>query len=123
MKKCIAVAALALFVFAANSIADEPNKPKAPKRPDRKGMIEVIGNVTVTKDKEGNILAARILTARNTIEYRITLDDKGKELVEKFAGKMADVTGIWETKENVKWLTVEKFTEMKRKLSPKSPKK
>jgi hypothetical protein len=120
MKKCLVVTVLALLVFAANAWADEPNQPKAPREP-AKHKITIAGTVSVTKDKDGSITGVKFTTIRN-IGYNITLDAKGKELAEKLAGKSAVVTGVPETKDQVKWLTVEKFASIANPPGPKSPK-
>jgi len=120
MKKCLVVTVLALLVFAASTLAGEPNQPKVPKEP-AKHKITVVGTVSVTKDKDGSITGVRLTTIRN-VGYNITLDAKGKELAEKLAGKSAVVIGVPETKDQVKWLTVEKFASTATPPGPKSPK-
>ena len=128
MKNLVVV--LALLIFVANVSAVELNQPPAPKEPNKPALpkepavhkpITITGTVNVMKDKEGAIIAVRLITSRN-IGYNITLDAKGKELAERFAGKTAEVTGIPETKEEVKWLTVGKFTEAP-KPAPRTPRR
>ena len=125
MSKCVLAAALALLVFAGNILAVDANQPAVPKEPAkpkapaRHRPVTVIGTVTVTKDKDGQITEAKLTTAKNT--FQIVLDAKGKELAEKFVDKKAEVTGMPETKEKVKWLTVEKFGEATVIPPPKMP--
>ena len=110
MKKLIMltfVAAMAGFLFVGISSAAEPNAPKF----DPNTMFR--GRIVVTKDANGVITAVKLENRRRGT-FNIVLDEKGKELGEKMADKFVEITGKETTKDNEKWLTVEKYSEMQR---------
>ena len=126
MKKYVmvtAVAALALLVCAGNVLAKDANEPNVPKKPPVNKPIIVTGTISVTKDKNGTITEVK-LTVNKNLMYLITLDKKGMELGQKMADKKVRATGTVESKGNVKWLTVEKYTEavITPPVKPLSPK-
>lgn len=112
MKKMIMltlVAAMVEFSFVGISRAAEPNAPKLPKLDPN--MFR--GKIVVVKDANGVITAVK-LESRRRGTFNIVLDAKGKELGEKMADKLVEITGKETTKNNEKWLTVEKYIEMQR---------
>jgi hypothetical protein len=87
------------------TLADEPNTPA-----QKEGMLTIKGMLMVTKDAAGAVTAVKLENRRRGT-FNIVLDAKGKELAEKMADKFVEVTGKETTKDNEKWLTVEKYTE------------
>ncbi|MFA5291816.1 MAG: hypothetical protein WC496_02130 [Phycisphaerae bacterium] len=112
MKKLITLilmVAVVGFVFVGVSKAADPNMPKRP-------MFDpnaIRGRVVVEKDADGAVTAVKIEHPRRGI-WNVVLDAKGKELGETMANKIVVVKGTVETKDGVKWVTVESYTEMKR---------
>jgi hypothetical protein len=107
MKKLIMLAVMVEFVFVGISNAQDPNHHH------KFDPNMFVGRVSVTKDTKGAVTAAQFESRRRGT-YNIVLDAKGKELAEKMADKMVVITGTVTTKDDVKWLTVEKYTEFKR---------
>jgi hypothetical protein len=106
MKKLIMltlVAAMVEFLFVGISRAEEPNAPKFDPNTFR-------GKIVVVKDANG-VITAVTLENRRRGTFNIVLDEKGKELGEKMADKFVEITGKETTKDNEKWLTVEKYSE------------
>jgi hypothetical protein len=111
MKKLIMltlVAAMVEFLFVDTSRAAEPNAPKFPKF-DPNTMFR--GRIVVAKDANGVITSVKLENRRRGT-FNIVLDEKGKELGEKMADKFVEITGKETTKDNEKWLTVEKYSEI-----------
>jgi uncharacterized protein YpmS len=110
------IVAMMIFLFGRSVIAEDPNV-KAPK----KELKTVKGQVSVTKNKEGNITAVYI-TTKSSVKYSVTLDAKGKELGEKMASKTVEAQGTTKTKNGQKWLTVENYNEVQKaaKQSPRN---
>ncbi len=116
MKKLIVFALMAVmveFLFVGTSMAADPNRPKFDPNTFR-------GRIVVEKDTNGVITAVK-LESRRMGTYNIVFDAKGKELAEKMADKFVAVTGTVTTKDNEKWLTVEKYTEMQRPQNRRGP--
>jgi hypothetical protein len=109
------VVALSLLGVSANLKAAEPNKPKMPPKTRD---TTIIGTVNVTKDGSGNVTDVKIKTAKLDT-YSVTLNDKAKELAKSMEGKNVRATGVVETKNGAKWLTVEKFEEVTAKAPVK----
>ncbi|PKL42283.1 MAG: hypothetical protein CVV39_08930 [Planctomycetes bacterium HGW-Planctomycetes-1] len=111
MKKlAILVFMAAVFGFVGVSIAQKPHPRFDPNRP-KFDPNTIRGRVIVEKDADGNITAAQLESRRHGT-CNIVLDEKGKELAEKMADKFVAVTGKTEIKDDQKWLTVEKYSEM-----------
>jgi len=112
MKKLIALVlmvSMVAFVFVDVSRAADPNMPKRP-------MFDpnaIRGMVVVEKDANGVITAVKVENRRRGT-WNVVLDAKGKELGETMANKLVTVIGKETTKDDQKWLTVGKYTEMKR---------
>lgn len=106
--KTMVVTTLILGVFAGNSWAKKTTKAAASSKPAQKVYK---GTVEVAKDKAGDIKAVTLKVGTLIkSSYHITLDETGKELGTKMAGKKAVVTGTLEKKSGVKWLTVTKYS-------------
>jgi len=103
------VAAMVEFLFVGISGAAEPNAPKLPKFDPNTFR----GIIIVAKDVNGVITSVKLENRRRGT-FNIVLDEKGKELGEKMADKFVEITGKETTKDNEKWLTVEKYSEMQR---------
>jgi len=104
--KMAVVTLLVLGVFAGNTWAKKTGKANVPSKPEYK---EYKGTIEVTKDKAGNIKSVKLKSSglfKHT--YHIILDEDGKELGEKMAGKKVSVKGKLEEKAGVKWLTIER---------------
>jgi hypothetical protein len=104
-----AVAAwLVLGVLAGNSWAKKTGDANAPSKPEHRSYK---GTVEVTKDKAGDIKAVGLKVGhilKHT--YHITLDEKGKELAEKMAGKKVNVKGSLSKKAGAGWLTITEYS-------------
>ena len=118
MKKVIILtiaAAMVAFLSVSVAKAAEPNAPKSES-------VSVIGTVTVTKDAAGKVSAVHLSNVKKGT-FSIVLDKKGKELGKKMVGKVVKVTGTETIKGTEKWLTVEKYAEVKKaKEKGKQPK-
>jgi len=98
----------------------DPNKPSKPEYKNYKGIVEV------AKDKAGKIMAVTLkVKVGKTPEhtYNVTLNEKGKELGEKMAGKKVIATGTLEKKAGAEWLTITKYSEVSSKSKKETPKK
>jgi hypothetical protein len=112
MKKLITltlVAVMVAFLSVSVTKAEDPNAPKTES-------VTVKGKVIVTKDAAGTITAVQ-LSSKRTGTHNIVLDANGKELGKQMEGKRVEVTGVETTKDNEKWLTVEKYTEVQKHKS------
>ena len=125
MKKLIVLiltAAIVEFLFVGVSKAQEPNAPKHEPNAPRFDPNMFRGRVVVVKDANGIITAVKLENRRRGT-FNIVLDEKGKELGEKMVDKFVEITGTETTKNNEKWLTVEKYAEVKKaKEKGKQPK-
>jgi hypothetical protein len=112
--------ALVLGLLVGNSWAAKAGKESpAPK----KEVKEVKGTVEVTRDKAGAITDITLKTGKVMVtKYKITLDEKGKELGEKMTGKQVEVKGTVEKRSGVKWLTVTQYSESASKPAKKAAK-
>jgi hypothetical protein len=98
--------------------AGDANEPSKPKHKNYKGTVEV------TKDKAGDITAVELKVGRIIKHtYHITLDEKGKELGQKMAGKKVIATGTVEKKAGAKWLTVTTYSSVTSKPKKETQKK
>jgi len=117
MKKLIMltlIAAMVMFLSVSVTKAADPNAPKVE-------TVTVKGKISVTKDANGVVTAVHLYSMIKG-RFNITLDAMGKELGEKMEGKMVEVTGIETAKDDVKWLTVEKYAEVQKPAEkPKEP--
>jgi len=102
------IAAMVMFLSVSFAKAADANAPKAAPKAE---TVTIKGKIMVTKDAEGKITAVK-LQSRKKGMYSITLNAMGKELGEKMGGKRVEVTGMEMTKDDEKWLTVEKYTEV-----------
>ncbi len=79
-----------------------------------------VGTVEVTKDKVGDINTVDLKVGQKIKHtYHITLDEKGKELGQKMAGKKVNVKGMLSEKAGAEWLTVKEYS----MVAPKPAKK
>ena len=124
MKKFVMILAAAvttcvLLGLVSSAQAADPNQPK---KMARNKEVPVIGTVIAVKDNDGNATDVKIKTAKDLI-YQVTLDETGKELGNTMADKKVRAVGTLETKGEVKWLTIIKFSEQKARPEPNSPPK
>ena len=119
MTLAAAVTTCVLLGLVSDTQAADPNKPK---KMARNKEVVVVGTVSAVKDNDGNATDVKIKTAKDLI-YQVTLDDKGKELGKTMADKKVRLVGTLETKGEVKWLTIIKFSEQKARPEPNSPPK
>jgi len=117
----VAVTTCVLLGLVSDTQAADPNQPK---KLARNKEVVVVGTVISVKDNDGNATDVKIKTAKDLI-YQVALDEKGKELGNTMADKKVRAVGTLETKGEVKWLTVIKFSEQKEKAKaePNSPPK
>ena len=105
-KVMLVVAAMVGFLFAVSGqAANDVNKPAKEKQ------ITVIGKVHEAKDKSGKLERVKVVTEKDK-HYWVVLDAKGEELGKTMAGKHVEVTGTVHVKNDIHWLTVEKYTEV-----------
>jgi hypothetical protein len=70
-----------------------------------------IGIVEVAKDKVGDINTVDLKVGQKIKHtYHIALDEKGKELGQKMAGKRVDVKGMLSEKAGAEWLTITEYS-------------
>jgi hypothetical protein len=103
--KMAVVTLLVLGVFTGNTWAKNTGKANEPSKPeykDYKGILKVI------KDPAGNIKSAELMCdgLSKPPTYHIVLNEDGKELAEKMAGKEVSIKGKLEEKAGAKWLAV-----------------
>jgi hypothetical protein len=83
-----------------------------------------IGTVEVTKDKVGDINAVELKVGQKIKHtYHITLDEKGKELGQKMAGKKVNVKGMLSEKAGAEWLTITEYSAVPLKSKKETQKK
>lgn len=108
LKTTVVATLLVLGLFVGNTWAKKTHKANKPSNPVQK---EYKGTVEVTKDKAGDIKTVELKSGvifKHT--YHITLDEKGKELGEKMAGKEVEVEGVLSEKAGAKWLTITEYS-------------
>ena len=99
------LAAAVLGLFAASVVLGED----APAEPEK---VTVTGVVGVTRSDEGDITAVMVTT--EDAAYMVTLDENGMELGEEMEGKEVEVTGVVTEKDDMQWITVESYKEVKK---------
>lgn len=123
---------LILGVLAGNCWAKKTAKahrpPKAPKTELKKAELKNYkGKVEVTKDRAGNITAVKLIAGKMLKRaYNVALDERGRELGAKMAGRQVEVRGMVQKKSGEKWLMVKEYrlvVKEKGKLAPKPAKK
>ena len=97
---------LVLGLFVSNTWAKKTHKANESSKPQYKNYK---GTVEVTKDKAGDITAVKLMV-NDKLSYSITLDEKGKELGQKMAGKEVSVKGMLSEKAGAKWLTITEYS-------------
>jgi hypothetical protein len=118
-----AVAVCVLLGFVSNATAEDVNQPrenpgKTPKETPKDKESLIIGIVSVIKDNDGNVTEIKVKAHKDLI-YRVTLDEKGKEIGKTMADKKVRAVGTLEIKGDVKWLTVKTFSEVVAKSESK----
>jgi hypothetical protein len=98
------IAAIVVPVFAADKPATGKPSVAAAKEETLKGKVMVV------KDKDGKVTEVMIHVGE--VKYMVTLNEEGKKL-EALDGKEVKATGKVHSKGEVKWITVEKFEEVK----------
>jgi hypothetical protein len=103
-KVVLAAVAMIGFLFAVSaSAASDANKPTKGKQ------VTIVGKVQDHKDKSGKLERVKVVTEKDK-HYWVVLDAKGEELGKTMAGKEVEVTGTVHMKNDIHWLTVEKYT-------------
>jgi hypothetical protein len=110
------IAAIVVPVFAADKPAADKGKPAAAAAKEE----TLKGKVMVVKDKEGKV--TEVMLHVGDVKYMVTLNEEGKKL-EALDGKEVKATGKVHSKGEVKWITVEKFEEVKAAAPKEAPKK
>lgn len=69
--------------------------------------VTLTGKVTAVKNDAGELISINLIVTENAVEteYRVTLDDNGKKLVE-MDGMVVKTTGTVSDVDGLKWLTV-----------------
>ena len=98
---CLCLAALA----AAACLL--PACDSGPKPPEERSIR---GEPVVEKASDGAISSIRMKTDKRNRVYHIVLDEKGKQLAE-MTGKSVAVTGIYQRKDEERWMTVKQIGE------------
>jgi hypothetical protein len=102
-KVMLVAVAMIGFLFAVSApAATDANKPAKGKQ------ITVVGKVHETKDKSGKLERVKVVTEKDK-HYWVVLDAKGLDLGKTMAGKEVEVTGTVHVKNDIHWLTVEKY--------------
>jgi hypothetical protein len=106
--KMAVVVWLALGVAVANAGTQKTTKTV---KPAKSQVQTYTGTVKVTKDKAGQVTAAKLSVGKVLPHtYPIALDAKGKELVRKMADKQVQVKGTVAKQKDGTWLTVREFS-------------
>lgn len=105
----VAVAFLAVSVFAAGADANKPKKPD----------VKLEGTISVTKDSNDVVTSIELTTAHKIV-YHVTLDEKGKEL-SSLNGKEVKVQCVVTEKNTQKWIQIHEFR-LVEKTPPAKPK-
>jgi hypothetical protein len=121
----IVVICLVLSIMS-NAMAQDANAAKeipkeTPKETPKEKVKEkklVIGILKVVKDNDGNV-AEITITAHKDLVYNVVLDETSKEMVKSLADARVRVEGFIETKGEVKWLTVDTYSDSKPKPDAK----
>jgi len=119
--KTLVATLLVLGLFVGNTWAKKTGDANKPSKPEHKNYK---GTVVVTKDKAGNIMAVTLKVGvifKHT--YHITLDEKGKDLGQKMAGKKVNVKGVLSEKAGAKWLTITEYSAAHSKSKKETQKK
>jgi hypothetical protein len=119
MTLAAAVTTCVLLGLVSDTQAADPNQPK---KMARNKEVVVVGTVSAIIANDSNAADIKIKTAKD-LTYQITPDEKGKELGKTMVDKRVRAVGTLETKGEVKWLTVIKFSEQKARPEPNSPPK
>jgi hypothetical protein len=115
----VAVAFLAVSVFAAGTEASKAKKSEAAPR-----TVKLEGTISVTKDANDVVTSIKLTIAdKAKTVYNVTLDKKGKELGD-FNGKEVKVQCVITKKDDQKWIKVSEFQviEKKKETPPVEPK-
>jgi hypothetical protein len=121
--KTVFASALVLGLLVGTSWAAKTGKESPAPKKEVKEVKEVKGTVEVTRDKGGVITEVTLKAGKVMVtKYKITLDEKGKELGEKMASKRVEVKGTVEKKSGAKWLTVTQYSESVSKPAKKAAK-
>ncbi len=106
----VLVAAAATVLMASVVLADA-NAPAKPKP-----LVKIEGAVSVVKD--ANAIKEVKVTTKDKGVFNVVLNEKGKELGKRMAGKEAIVHGTVTEKNGEKWIDVHAFNP----VPPKGPK-
>jgi hypothetical protein len=108
-----------------NSAAPQETPKESPKEPPKEQTKEqtkeknlIIGILTAVKDNDGNVVEMTI-TAHKDLKYKVVINEKSKEMGQSFTDKRVRVEGTIEIKGDVKWLTVDTFSELKSRADAK----
>jgi hypothetical protein len=118
----MAVAAwLVLGVGVAHAGTQKTTKAVKPAKPQVKTYT---GTVKVTKDKTGQVTAAKLRVGGILPHtYTVALDPKGKELARKMDGKKVQVKGTLVKQKNGTRLTIREFNAVTPKPAKKTTRK
>jgi hypothetical protein len=116
---------LILGVLAGNCWAKKTKPPKTELKIAE--LKSYKGKVEVAKDRAGTITEVRLKVGKILKRtYNVALDERGRELGAKMAGRQVKVRGILQKKSGVKWLVVKEYrlvVKEQGKLAPKPLKK
>jgi hypothetical protein len=105
----VAVAVCGLLL-AGRVGAENATHDKDSVKSSEKTLTTVKGKVLEIKNKQGKLLAVKIVTKGGNVHF-VTLNSKGRELGLKMGGKMVEANGILTVKNKEKWLTVQEYKE------------
>ncbi len=125
MKSQYVKMAVAVWLMLGVGVANAaPQKATKTLKPAKAEVKTYTGTVKVTKDKTGQVTAAKLsvggLLPHN---YPIALDGKGRELVRKMADKKVEVKGTLVKQKDGTHLTIKEFSAVTPKTEKKTPKK
>ena len=95
------------FAAVAAAVALLPACSSGPKPPEER---TIRGQAVVEKAGDGTITAIRINARKRSRVYNVNLDEKGKQLADE-VGKNLVITGMYQRKNDERWITVKEFHE------------
>lgn len=98
----VAMVIIVLGLQAGVCLAQEAEQAKV-----EPATVALTGKVAAVKNDAGELISINLIVTENAVEteYRVTLDDNGKKLVE-MDGMVVKATGTVSDVDGLKWLTV-----------------
>jgi hypothetical protein len=120
----VKMAVAAWLMLGLGVVSAEMPKATTNLKPAKPEMQNYTGTVKVTKDKAGQVTAAKLSVGKILPRtYTITLDAKGKELARKMADKQVQVKGTMVKQKDGTRLTIKEFSVVAPKPAKKTTRK